>query len=357
MRALLLALTATAPTAQEPPRPDWFGLVVLGGGREPGCGHDLRPRSADARLAGAPVVLEVDRERPGEVRRLDDADGTLHLRLDPREPGALSGDRDLGAAVRAAPEIRLVGGTTQDWFDVLVPRGRSPVLVGAAEAFGLGATLHAEGRTAQALAAWNVVPAEELRDPVRNPRRGGPERLVTGLGFLPWGLVETETAGSLERMLPFLVDERLRFALFLGSRSAVVAAPEDRWALVHGQDPVLVFDARPARRLRGALDGVRLSVLGDGDRWDHGARGIELAAPSERLAGAGERVLEVEDALRLAAWRDALDAFGSDDPPRRVLLVDASWRVELSADVDTRRARRPGEPARLARLRLGLRAR
>ncbi len=290
-----------APRLAETAGPVWIA----------GDAFDLRPHRGA--FAGPCLALEVWSRDGAPADRAATAPGpcdppdlALALIRDERDEAAQS--LPLAERARAARTLALSGSPSAvDWYECLAPSGESRLLRALRSAHAAGATAVGRGRAGALLGTWLVVAPDELERVERNPRRVGRERMVAGLGLLEWGLVEAGEGATLRRAVVACIEERLRWAAYVPPRSALACDPSTGRAEVHGPDPVVVLDLRGARRMRNGLRDVRVSLLADGDTWDHADRSARLAGDSAELPdGRAGTFAVVEDALDPAAWTRAV---------------------------------------------------
>jgi cyanophycinase-like exopeptidase len=309
------AMRQIAPGGTRPAAP---GLVVLQDRAfeldEGACARVLAAQLDGPRLSitlkgrsAAPPIDPFARDKRASVP-------SASIEIDPSVEFA--GDRsEIGARVRAASCVTLVGGDYMAWYAVLTPNGKASELGSAVQnAHRSGTIVAGQGAAAAFLARWSLTDRASLQREPRNPRRLEPDVELAGLGLVHDFLVDTSTRthGSLTSLLDTLTRDSLGLALHLDGEVAWVYDNAARRAWIEGDGSALVFNTAVARRQRDALRTARLSLMRRGDRFDADHRTVptvdrafsrttNVEALHERIGAA----LDVGDLLRGLSRLDA----------------------------------------------------
>jgi len=167
---------------------------------------------------------------------------------------------------------------------------------------------------------------------------GGGVEVAEGLGLYRDALIDQHffERGRLGRLIAALEHTGGRYGLGIGEGKAVVATlgePSTTTAL--GPDSALLVDMAQAQR--GGYDsrtGIRLSLLGEGDRW--AGSSITPARGKERWAESQWPVNPVPLDPALGAWdpgavRDAIHALAAD-PDTPQVLRSRAFTLTFTAD-------------------------
>lgn len=244
--------------------------------------------------------------------------------------GGRDDSRDVADAVLGAPCVVLAGGGAIDWYHRLFPRGHPSRLAAAIrEAHAGGATVVGAGASAPYLASFAMVAWSDLGKTRRNPRRVRDDVAVQGLGLVEGFLLDSAARprGDPARALRAAFDGFLDTVLFLDGPIVFVADSKARSGRFLGKGWVLLVDLKTARRNRGSLASVRLSVLAAGDAWSD--RGGPICAGS--TAATTVPVNARFDAIRSALARDAVRVEVFADERTRVRAPEAC--AELGFDL------------------------
>ncbi len=267
-----------------------------------------------------------------------------------------AGDRgEIGARVRAASCVTLVGGDYMAWYAVLTPNGKASELGSALQnAHRSGTIVAGQGAAAAFLARWSLTDRASLQREPRNPRRLEPDVELAGIGLVRDFLVETSTRtqGNLTSLLDALTQGSLGLALHLDGDVAWVHDIAARKAWIEGDGNALVFNTAVARRQRDALRTARLSLMRRGDRFDADRRTVstvDRAFPRTTNVEAGhERIgtaLTVGELVRGLSRFDAPGVFGP------IELGSDAFRLTLWTDENSRlRPAREGSGIALAEI-------
>ena len=159
--------------------------------------------------------------------------------------------------------------------------------------------------------------------------------ITTGLGFFPAALADQHflARGRFGRLLVALLDlDQFDLAFGIDENTALVVDGSTVWN--PGASDVVIMDERPARRDGKSATGVRVHLMGAGDRFDLATRTIAISpdkTPLPRATSATERVDAPQGRLR------ALGAAA----PSRPIGPDASegaghptrqWTTDLHKD-------------------------
>jgi len=317
------------------------GQVLLVGGELEGW-ERLVPES---RGGGEAVVLL--HAGPGEEGGEPSLErGPAGIRVAVTAGSELQDSPEIPDAMAGIGSIRLVTGSPARAIDAAYPDGRPSLLIRRVwERHVHRVPVIALGpRASAAASAACIVEASEIDEPQRNPRTVGRPRILWGLGFFPWAMLETAEGadGSLERLMEATCEGRMRLSVFLPGEAALLVDVQDSWARAHGSEPVLVFDLKRARRSRDWLLGGRLSVLSEGDCWLQITRRVHPAVEGPPVGvgtgeiGAAEERIEVPRALDRTSLRAALLCFARSPAPRRVVLRGESRRLTFELDSASR---------------------
>lgn len=258
--------------------------MVIGGGEDrSGERRILREVVRLAGGSGRMVVLGVASAEPGssaaEYRRIFLELGAAEvLALAPRDRSeVMAGPGE--EALRTAEGIFFTGG---DQLRITALLGGSPWLSAIREAHARGALLAGTSAGASAMSATMVIGGSGDASP-----RSDLLAMAPGLGFLPGMVIDQHFAqrGRISRLLLALAKNPELLGVGLDEDTALIV--EGETARVLGSRTVTVLDGRglevnnvselsPAEPL--ALDGVRLSVLPDGYRYQLPLRRVTAPA-------------------------------------------------------------------------------
>lgn len=207
--------------------------------------------------------------------------------------------------LRRAGAIVLTGGTYLDWYELFTPREkRSGMCAALFEAQREGALLVASGAAAAILADWAIVDRAALNRLRRNPRDVSEHTLVQGLSLVPGATIEASGAplAELARWLALATRGPSSWALYLEGQVAWIMRDEPQPRVqIEGPGAVLVLDLHTARRQHRSLRGGRISLCGDGDRWDARTRAVPTATQALEPGATQRLVTPTPGELRGAA--------------------------------------------------------
>jgi hypothetical protein len=177
----------------------------------------------------------------------------------------------------------------------------------------------------------------------------GPEGvdLGAGMGFFPWGLVDQHflQRGRFGRLVVALGGTGLRLGWGISEDSAIIVDRTTGWVEVIGRDGLALFDARALEASEGRFEGLRVSILGDGDRV-YALTGEVISSPQAvPLAPQGEaaRDLEVGELFAKSALSEVVDELARTTS-RRALMSSEGDRALLYEDDETSSWRALSDP-------------
>ena len=264
-------------------------------------------------------VLRLDQDDPAAVQQLRSADGAWFTGGDPARIVRVF--RPAGpSAADAALRSMLAGGGVVGGTSAGAAMMSDPMITG--------------GRSEQALLTGVG---------------GGGVRVEAGMGLFPYALIDQHffERGRLGRLIAALEHTGGRFGLGIDQGAAVQVTLGDPPTLTAiGTNAALLVDmAQATRDDYGHRTGIRLSLLGDGDRWDPAAG--QAAPRPGRIAG--HRVVthraptaraEPGEAWAPGAVAQAIHALARD-PQTPQQLRSRAFTLVFTADGQTRFAYQP----------------
>jgi cyanophycinase len=206
-----------------------------------------------------------------------------HIPVAPRLPGVdvarAVRDPALLARVRAARGVFFTGGAQERIVDALQPGGEpTPMLEAIREVLARGGVVAGTSAGAAVLSGIMFRDATDVVAVMRGVLRDG-EETDRGLGLVAPGLFVDQhflARGRLGRMLPLMQSRGLQLGIGVEENSAAIL--RGRELEVVGEGGALLVDLADATTDagRGAFNvaGVRLTYLGDGDRFDLRTRAL-----------------------------------------------------------------------------------
>ncbi len=231
-----------------------------------------------------------------------------HIPVAPRLPGVdvaqAVRDPALLARVRAARGVFFTGGAQERIVDTLQPGGHpTPMLEAIREVLARGGVVAGTSAGAAVLSGIMFRDATDVVAVMRGVLRDGKE-IDHGLGVVAPGLFVDQhflARGRLGRMLPLMQSRGLQLGIGVEENSAAIL--RGRELEVVGEGGALIVDLADATTDAGQgafnIAGVRLTYLGDGDRFDLRTRAL---TPSS---------LKIQGSLvdpRAAGFQPSLDA-------------------------------------------------
>jgi cyanophycinase len=206
-----------------------------------------------------------------------------HIPAAPRLPGVdvaqAVRDPALLARVGAARGVFFTGGAQERIVDTLQPGGHpTPMLEAIREVLARGGVVAGTSAGAAVLSGIMFRDATDVVAVMRGVLRDG-EEIDRGLGVVAPGLFVDQhflARGRLGRMLPLMQSRGLQLGIGVEENSAAIL--RGRELEVVGEGGVLIVDLVDATTETGQgafnIAGVRLTYLGDGDRFDWRTRAL-----------------------------------------------------------------------------------
>ena len=300
-------------------------LVIIGGGLKEDHAAVYRAfldvGGPGATVGVLPTASGVYRESgPRAVERIDRHAGlnvaeVIDVTMDNPEAAA---DPDIAAQIARHRVIYFTGGDQSRTLDAFRPAGgdtvgyqalldvlaRGGVIAGTSA----GAAMMSDpsirgGRSAAALlhGATHVIDGDDEGDGVLIGR---------GMGFFPYGITGQHflTRGRMGRMIVALEATGVRRGFGVNDNTAIHVDLATHAITAIGERGLLVIDMEDAERDGDDLTGVRVSLLGDGDRID-GVTGEVTPAPGK------DRLVHASDVHIGAEWGDVTGAWEKPPPP------------------------------------------
>jgi len=299
--------------------------------------------TAQGRLVAIPEA-EPSAELVEAVRvALDSKSKPLHLHLGESAPeGAVLldtndyawlWDRELAARMVRSEALVLSGGSFLQWYDALLTdRRRMVFTAGLYDALRKGTDVIGYGGAAAFLSRGTSIPRAELvareDSRPRNPRQGGEQRPVVGLGLGPPGYIDALAFedGSPSRLMNALAETHIDLGWWIAPNTALLYDYPTSSVRVVGPGHAILLDLSRARRKRSGTSGARLSVLEGGDGWLRPRRRLLIPSALRAPDTLADGTAAPAEALEAAARRTA--GFLPESP--------APFHGNLRADMDSR---------------------
>ncbi len=321
------------------------GTLVIAGGGMSSRSLEVREAFLSRRVSGEVGVIGAASSEPEAsaargVRAMDEAAGasvSVALPFNEARP-ELADDPEVVALIEGCGALWFTGGSQSRIVEALRPDGRETL------AWRACVRLLERGGViggSSAGAAMMCDPMIRRGRSANAMREGvGPEGvdLGAGMGFFPWGLIDQHflQRGRFGRLVVALGETGLRLGWGISEDSAIIVDRSTGWVEVIGRDGLALFDARALVASEGRFVGLRLSVLGDGDRV-HALTGEVVASPQAvPLAPQGEvaRDLEVGELFAKSALSEVVDELARTTS-RRALMTSEGDRALLYEDDET----------------------
>lgn len=310
-------------------------LVIVGGALDPGndriYGRILELVGEGGELGVLPTASGVWKESgPDNAARFDAHADHAVARVVPVH-GELEGSADdarLAASIDALAGVFFTGGDQARIVAALRPGGRStPVdraLLRLMERGGViagssaGAAMMSDpmiygGRSGRALRLG----AAHAMDAVEPAGREVGVEIGAGMGFFPHGLVDQHflERGRMGRLIVAMDSAGVPWGWGIPENRGIHADLGAGVVEVLGDGGLLLVDGRESQRVGADLIGLRVSLLGDGDRVDVPGGSVEVAAGCRRFVpprrtGFSEPVLMEDEAFESRAIARALRRLG-----------------------------------------------
>jgi cyanophycinase len=169
--------------------------------------------------------------------------------------------------------------------------------------------------------------------------RGG-VTITPGLGFFPGGVVDQHflARGRIGRLLVAVLDlDEFHHGFGIDENTALVA--EGSRISVAGASGVVIVDASEAQRTGRSATGIRLHLMGAGDRYDMGTRRFTVAADKTPLPVRGPDVTAHEDLFDRWAFLHLLHEFSASSLAELAVPIDGGevvLRKEAGFDARSR---------------------
>lgn len=311
--ALTLLSLVAASTAYSQPRAQPGRLVIIGGGLE-ATNESVYRTILDGRLGNGPVCVfptaaaTPDSAMAGPVANFDKFGGAntaTGILISEGKPETAR-DPALVAKIRGCSGFFFVGGIqsrvsrafrpdgkSSPAYEALMARWREGAVVSGSSA---GAAVMSDpmiaGGTSPGAMTAGVRPVSLALADADDPSDA--VTLTTGLGFFPAALADQHflARGRFGRLLVTLLDlEQFDLAFGVDENTALVVDGGTVWTA--GASGVVVMDERGVQHDRRSANGVRVHLLGAGDRFDLAKRTITLTADKRPLTSPAAPVGDV----------------------------------------------------------------
>jgi cyanophycinase len=277
-RSLLLTAllsACAAPQRQTPTETGLRGSLVIAGGGMSDNSVKVREAFLARRLPGPVGVIGAASSDPeGSARRgvsaLNETIGgqfAVALPFDASKP-ELAHDPEVAAMIGACGGLWFTGGSQSRILEALRPDGADTLAWRACmDLLDRGGVIGGSS----AGAAMMCDPMIRRGRSVNALHQGvGPDgvELGQGMGFFPWGIVDQHflERGRFGRLVVALGEVGAQLGWGVSEDSALVVDRATGWVEVIGDDGLALFDASAMSVTTGRFDGLRLSLLGEGDK-------------------------------------------------------------------------------------------
>jgi cyanophycinase len=304
--ALALAVSAAALSAAHHPTAQPGRLVIVGGALADSNGPVYRA-ILDARLGKGPFCVfptaaatpETSIDGPVKAFEKYSAPGTAKGILISSAKPETARDPAIVAQIRECSGFFFVGGVQSRVIMAFRPDGKStPAYDALMERWRQGAVVSGSSAGAAVMSDPMIAGGTSAAAITRGLRRTtvaasdseeatSGVTITTGLGFFPAALADQHflARGRFGRLLVALLDlDQFDLAFGIDENTALVVDGNTVWN--PGSSDVVIMDERPARHDGKSATGVRVHLMGAGDRFDLASRTIAISPDKTPLVSA-----------------------------------------------------------------------